>query len=384
MKKSICIILGKYMNLLKYEWKKLFVRKIFIIVFIGFILLNIGLIAFQYKTDFLDKQLSTAEKYYALEFTGKITKEKVTKLSTLIEQVSNETNKDYKSGGKEGDIIVLQSIYDDMRSRYTYHQDMQTYLKVLTDNIDYFKNQNVEQQYNTFLYNEYKDRQITTYDYIVGWNQLFHYDKTIILMSFVVIFGVVLMISNERDSHMDVLLKTSIKGRKYFQKIRFIHMISFVLIVVIAFSITELLTFLILYGFHGLFEPLYALKDFYRSSISCNMLQCYFLIVLMRLIIMLFLVQIIQVISKYIPHYILAFFLSALIILGLIVVANDTQVFNPFALLQESQLFIERDCIQIGPLCMFTYQWLMLIGVGYNLILAIMSLIGKEGVSYET
>ena len=372
------------MNLLKYEWKKLFVRKIFIIVFIGFILLNIGLIAFQYKTDFLDKQLSTAEKYYALEFTGKITKEKVTKLSTLIEQVSNETNKDYKSGGKEGDIIVLQSIYDDMRSRYTYHQDMQTYLKVLTDNIDYFKNQNVEQQYNTFLYNEYKDRQITTYDYIVGWNQLFHYDKTIILMSFVVIFGVVLMISNERDSHMDVLLKTSIKGRKYFQKIRFIHMISFVLIVVIAFSITELLTFLILYGFHGLFEPLYARKDFYRSSISCNMLQCYFLIVLMRLIIMLFLVQIIQVISKYIPHYILAFFLSALIILGLIVVANDTQVFNPFALLQESQLFIERDCIQIGPLCMFTYQWLMLIGVGYNLILAIMSLIGKEGVSYET
>ena len=54
------------MNLLKYEWKKLFVRKIFIIVFIGFILLNIGLIAFQYKTDFLDKQLSTAEKYYGI------------------------------------------------------------------------------------------------------------------------------------------------------------------------------------------------------------------------------------------------------------------------------------------------------------------------------
>ncbi|MFR7590761.1 MAG: hypothetical protein ACLUVC_04900 [Longibaculum sp.] len=373
------------MKLYFYEWKKLFFNKSFLIIVMSLIIINIGFIGFDYKVNFVDKQLTHAQKHYSLKFAGQITFEKVQDLKAEMDLIKTTPQTHYYSGGEEGDIMILEEIYNQMYDQYNYQKNNQDYLNMLLDNIEYFQthHQQREAHYNQYIYNQYSNRNITTFDYTLPFEKLFHYQETNIFILLSIVFASAMMISLEKESQMLPLLKTSQKGKKYLQRIKYFHNISLSITIVLLFSLIEFITFMSLYGFSGMNEPLYAIEGLLRTPISCTLLQFYLLLVGMRLLAFVFVGLIFLTLTQFINNHFLCIITSISIILFLYMGISQVQLLNPLTLLNGINLFLNMKCIFIGDYCMFQYIWFLIVGIGWILLLSVIYFIRWEGIAHE-
>lgn len=282
------------LRLFMFEWKKNYSKKFIIAVIFVFSILDVFNIFYHYQSDsyFADSN-GWKTAYWKLydRFSGTITSEKLADLKSLYLPLAQKTadmtfntaiNPDSLTGINDfSDYLMLDSYYvADMQMFCAYAKKAEDTAQRAKENVSLYNSlgNTYQARENVKIYHSFHGRAVTSFAYTESYNRMTSYTFSSWLILLIVLFAVSTSFAQEKETQMDMLLKTAPQGYHATAYAKILAAILFAAIVSLWFSVVDYCGFALVYGVMeagGL--PVYALKDFAFSILRCTLWQ-YFLL----------------------------------------------------------------------------------------------------------
>lgn len=274
------------MNLFVYELKKIFSKKVVIVLMVAFLILDIMKIYMLYFETIKIDTLYEGRNKIICEIRGPITEEKlsfiVEKKRELEELVSSraystEYNPSTYSGYEFGDYIIFRDVYDDLDYAYHYSDFLEQIRLKANENMELFPNNSPEFKSAKKISEIYKDREILDYYDFTGYESYLFYDFSSLLVLLLILFSITPVFAEEIELKMDYLILSSYQGRYKTRKVKLLVSIFVSTLITIVFNFLDYITFYCTIGFDGGSNPLYSLQSFAYTPFNGTIIQYVFL-----------------------------------------------------------------------------------------------------------
>lgn len=310
------------MSLFLYEWKKLCKRKSFLICVIAVFLVHLLSIILPYYKDMsANGELYETDKYYTELFSDTIDNTLLQRIQQYELALTSGKQKPF-SGSVDHDLTSIHRITSDVKKQQEYNQAMINYKNQIKENILWFqdKEENIRVKDNQRLYTAYANHEIDGLSYHCGWDRLFEHQSSTMFILFILFMSVPYVWSNEYEDEMVQILFSTKKGYKRIHHTKLRFAISLAIGAVLVFSISELLVFGMLYGFHGGMSMLFENESYRYAVLPITNIAFWCLLTLLKCLVFSFFSILILTISLMITNSILsltATAASAVIFLGI-------------------------------------------------------------------
>lgn len=317
--------------MIRYELKKIVNNKFIVVFLVLFFCLdifvmiskNIGQINY-----ISSKQYDNYRRLYN-DIRGDITSEKVNTLQeaklnmevyglypeVAINAINN--NRDYEKRAKDVVDMALDNAYT-----YNLINQQNRYINSIC------------------IANIFRDRHIDCYYETDGIDEYLKYDYSTIIVIIIIIMSINILWINDRKTEMYRIVNTTYYGKNRLNVIKVISVLIITVISEIFFRILELITFYIIYGFDGISQPLYSVKEYadtlYNGSIISAMLIDLLLKILGCIMVSLIVAICVLLVRNTILAYGLAFILS-------IVLRYPVKSFDNYRMFRSRNVYIIKD-----------------------------------------
>lgn len=349
------------MKLLRYEWKKSLKSKLFLFSFVVLFGVHLLYSFVPYVIDYHNNgEVLQIEKNLKQKVSGPITNETFEKINVRKQDV----NKQGENNEAQADKIYLNLIESEINSQLDYSQQMKDYCQNIKDNIVYLEAHHEKRQVIQYekLYRTYEGRTLSYYDNHKGWDKLLDNQTAVIFILLIMVITLPMVYSREKESDMEMILYSTKIGNRQIQKSKLYFTLSFVLTLVVLFSLMDALFTLSIYGFDGFQLPVYANEAYHFSTMNVTMIGYWLYRVLFQLIALCCIGVIILMISKRIKNPMMSIMITFMFVSGLLLLAETGFItWNPCGLLYLNKTVNNVTCITIFNHSLYTYEITLLL-----------------------
>ena len=259
-----------------FEFRKHFLRLPVCAVVIIFLLLD----AFQISNVYQDKSIFSIvpewqaryENLYPV-YGGQITDKKIKELMTYYRPLKAEGN--LHPGSEYEEALMLQKCFvEPLQYAYEYRQDAAQISKRALENADFYQQMGniYASRENQQIAGMFSGRWIPELHYTEMYQHYLQYDFSVFLVLLLVIYGLVNVFVLEKETEMELLLQTTIQGKRKSATAKLLASVLFVIIISILFWLADFLLFGCMFGsFDGGNCPIYAIEYFEASALSMSL-----------------------------------------------------------------------------------------------------------------
>jgi hypothetical protein len=264
---------GDCMALLKHELYKIYSNKSVKVLFIIIILLSGVYFAAQVHYGKVDSKVKSSIRN---ELEGKITRSKVEKASAEIRLLSSQMNQQ-SALTSDSQLMFKINAYAKLVSIDGAYWDKQRKLSKINPNTNRavgFSNKN-----NMLWYNMIKSTSIDEFHYTAGWDDTVGYASkygAVIIAAFILL-GLSSVFCGEYASRMDAIILSTKYGKTKLIKAKLVAAGIYILVLILFFTILNLLGNIFVFGIDGWNAPLQCLNDFMYSPFKFTVIQYYFI-----------------------------------------------------------------------------------------------------------
>ena len=277
-------------NLIRFEFKKCFVRRSLVIIIIVFMIVNV----YKINTIFKDKGLFSKngilqykDVYIELfeDFGGEITEEKIEKLmriyNNIKEKIADRTystgydEKSYTYNPYNDEIFIRWLFVDELEYDYFYKKYANNISKNAYDNMQLYENLNNKYKCreNYIIANLFYNREITNFNYTEKYLYYLQYDFSTLLIFLICIYAISRVFVLEKEVEMDFLLITTKMGKKTI-KAKIIASFLFIIMLTLLFGLLDYISFSVCFKSFGSNDsPLYSLANFKNTRLNMGLLE---------------------------------------------------------------------------------------------------------------
>ena len=279
--------------MLAYEFKKVFFRKLVLVIMAIFVMIDIFKIGLIYQNNFGNEvMMYNAKRTVTDQIKGEITNEKLSfviqkkhKLDKIIqsEVFSTEYNPNTYSGYQYGDWNIFTEIYDSLDYAYHYPNLLQNIMNKATENISLYPSDSYEAMLSQKILNTYQNRRISFYYDTAGYEQYFKYDFSSLLVILLLLLILSPIFAEESELKMNLLILSSPKGKSSLIKSKLSVAVIISAIISLTFSFLDFILFFFIFRLEGANNPLYSIKSFAYTSFCGTIWQYMAISTLMKL-----------------------------------------------------------------------------------------------------
>lgn len=335
------------MNLLILEIGKILKRRSVWIVFALFLAVNIYNITVNFS-DAGEEDPDAFKGYWDVyrQIEGEMTEETISfvmrkyeQLSELVASGAYETTPSdaFYTRYAFGDWGVFEAHRKEMERIFFFNGNIEALRKSAEDNIAFYESVGnaYEAKKNRLVADSYGTRILSHYYDMAGMKKYLSYDFSSLLIIFLLIFIVCPMFSRERESGMDRLLLSSIKGRHTMVFAKKHAAAVTALTICLLFYLSDLVCFLAASHLNGWFAPIYQIKQFDFSPLTLSVWQFALLSFFLKCLGCLIISQTILFFSSLFKKTVAAFIAGTVVLLPCVWLYGQTaaDMVNPIALL---------------------------------------------------
>lgn len=376
------------MRIIIFEIKKLFLRKRILIILLMLIIINIikiydsHTIYGRFSGDNTAQLESSFSEIYN-DINGKMTEEKLNYIISEYKRLEKEVSdfsfsKEYDTttytGYIYGDFSLFKwEFFEPLNYLYNYNTYSNSIVSKANENIEFYnrKGNDYEVRKNKIISNIYRNRKITEFYDVNGYENLLRYEFSSLLILLICLFALLPVFLNEKETGMQQLLSTSKKGGTATIKAKYISSLLFVLIICMIFYSLDFLSFHVIYGLDGGNSPIYAIEYFKESPFNISIFSFFILSGIFKTIGILGLSMMFLLISQIFRQTIPAFIASIIVTLSLILLNTVDYInyINPISLISNIDVMRKFSTIGIFETPFQIYQVLPVGVIVFNLIL---------------
>lgn len=191
------------------------------------------------------------------------------------------------SGYLFGDFYLLHKyFYPYMEYSVKYPDYTDSVLAQASENLEFYQEVgNTEgAARNTYILQHYANRSIREFYLYDGWEALFAYDFSDLLILLLLILTIAPIFTREKETNMTLILYSCKRGKWPLLTSKCCVSILFTSAMTILFSMANLLLFGLLCGFEGWNSPLYAIESYQNTPFTGSILLFYVLNVALKAI----------------------------------------------------------------------------------------------------
>ena len=284
------------MRLLWLESRKTICRRYVLLALTLFLLLDILKIGMDYSAGKIrevagntpEMQAGFAKIYEKCK--GPITEETAGFLASeykrlCAEKADGTYSREYGAGKYSGYVfgdwyLMDRYFYKPFAYMVRYPQRMDEILVKVRENLDFYTSvgNSSEAAKSRYILSHYTGRHIDEFALTDGWESLLSFDFSDLLILLLLILGVAAGFTRETETGMELLLRSSRRGRWPMLLSKCGAAVLFAVLLTAAFSAVNFITYGVLCGFEGSGLPLYALESYqntpYDGTIASFYLLC--------------------------------------------------------------------------------------------------------------
>lgn len=294
--------------------------------FIVLCLVNIFFFHYHLQTLKLYQVPTYKEAFYKLhhELDGPLTPEKAEKVNARFQKLftlvstgtySTKYDKDTYTGYEFPDFELLKEYFQNpIKDLALYGDNMKTIVEQAKKNMHQLNRKSYTYSYNKYIESHYQNRSVGVFYNFVGWQYLFNYQFSDILIIFLLACFILPTYIKEKKSMMNEILDTTEKGKKSVFKIKigFVVVASFAL--VFSFAIMNMIMANVFIGLRGFSAPIYSISDFAFTPYSCSIIMFYLLCLLCKIIGFSVIGSLFLLITKHVKEYLSAFMIMLAVV----------------------------------------------------------------------
>ena len=371
-------------RLVEYEIKKHFLKLPMAAVILLFLIVNVMKISNIYyeKGIFSEENLADFKKVYwecYEEFGGEITNEKIEKLMSIYipiqEKIADQTLSrkydadSYTYNAYSDEIFFRWCFVDEIKYDYYYKQYAEELVSNAKNNIELYQSvgnrYKYRENYQTAL--RFVNREINNFTYTEKYLYYLQYDFSVLLVLLIGIYGLSNVFVLEKETEMDKLLITTVRGGRKSVLAKILASSLFVTVVCFLFWMEDFIAFSAFFdNFGGNSSPLYALEIFKNTPLNIGLLQYALLSGILKTFGMLVFCMIFLLFSSAFKKSLFSYIVSFAIMVALILVHDVVlmqgqalqKILNPVSLLVNREIWKETEFINILgypiPVCSLT------------------------------
>lgn len=298
------------MELIKNELYKIILNKGVCALIMLFIIFNGVYFAVQLDYKKIDKAVISSS---IKEFEGPLTRDKVKKAEDRIDsinKISKATNRTIEISREE---TFKNNLYLDVRVMNSAYESNKYAMKNTNSSIK--RTIGYDHRYFTLFHSMIRKSLNSKFFYIGGWDNIIEYVNSLgaIIMAAIILLGLSSMFSNEYSTKMDSIILSSKYGKTKLIKAKIGVSIIFIIMVDLFFVILNFAENIFIYGTHGWNAPIQALTNYMYSPFKFNILQYFFLQLLIHCLGCIAFVLFVLVISSISKTQIFTFFICSLV-----------------------------------------------------------------------
>lgn len=365
-------------RLIRFEYRKHFIKPSIIIALLVFSLISIVKIYGIYSGNSLFARGCSAEesvevkhlywKFYK-DFSGEITSEKIDRLMRIYKPLENQTadgtastrtnNKDTYTGNVYSDYHFFDRCFvDPMEHDYMYQSYANQVVTAARKNMSFYQSVGNTYDYrkNSAIAECFAGRQIYNFDFTEMYQYYLHYDFSSFLAFLLCVYGLVGVFVVEKESEMDTLLLTTKYGGSKTVAAKLMSSALFVIVICTWFWLLDFFAFSAIFGsFKGASAELYAVKNFADTPLNLTLGQYALLSGAVKTAGMLVLGLGVLMFSNLFRNALLPFALSLAGAFGLIYWQGifmgsgyiGIKILNPFILMVNRELFRKTEFVNL-------------------------------------
>lgn len=267
--------------MIKFELKKIWHRRIYIIAFILFIILDAAKIITSNTHRYIDSYTKArSELYDQVEGAWDMENidyvvEKYRNASEIVSTGRYSTEPDQPgtvTGYIFGDFGLFSELYEKMDYMYNYSSSMKGTLQKAQDNTGFYKGKNNEYKMRESkkILAMYSGRNISEFYDTDGAFALISYDLSSVMIMLLMILALSPIVTCEKETEMQLLLKTSVKGGKPLITAKIIAAAITATVITAVITIVDIAAFTGAYGIKCFGIPMYSIAEFRNTPLSCT------------------------------------------------------------------------------------------------------------------
>lgn len=300
---------------MRFELKKIFSTPLLLYFLLICSFLNIYKIIdfYDYNCSFARDDIGNYQSaYWKLydKYSGTLNADKIKEIILYVNEheqdiinssFDKETDYDkYLTGSYFLDYQIIKiHYYLPIKYSYEYKRYSDQVCERAMSNIDFYSefNNTYEILKNQQIVNLYANRYISSLYYTEAFEDFFSYEFSILMISFLLIFGISPIFVNEKTTGMQDLIYSCSKGRGYIFVSKVIAVICYIIFIFIWFVGSDLICFCTLYKVDGASNPLYSIEAFIDTPFGGSIGQFLIVFLIYRLLGILVLGMVIMLIS---------------------------------------------------------------------------------------
>lgn len=284
------------MRLIRFEYRKHFVKPSIFIALLVFSLISVGKIHAVYAENSLfargrspEESIQIKQLYwgYYKDFSGEITLDKIRRLMEIYrplkDQIADRTastrtdNPDTDTGNLYNDFSFFDRCFvQPMEHDYLYQSYANQIVTAARENMRFYQSvgNTFDYRKNAVIAERFKGRQVQNFDFTEMYQYYLHYDFSSFLAFLLCVYGLVGVFVSEKESEMDILLLTTPNGGRKTIAAKLLSSALFVAGICTWFWLLDFFAFSAMFGsFKGASAPLYAVKNFADTPLNLTLGQ---------------------------------------------------------------------------------------------------------------
>lgn len=354
-------------RLIYFEGRKHFLTKPMLVLVFIFLLVNAIKIYAVYKEQSPFEELSDPcfkEAYDDLYFRykGELTEEKVNEIMDIYTPLREKVDAGTYSTEREEGSMTYNARSDCLLmdwcfiSNIAYETEYKSYadaiVKNAVSNIEFYNKHNngYEARKNYKIAKAFQNRTLSNFYNTDGFRSLMYYDFSTLIVLLLCLFGCSSVFTKEKETEMNLLLATSVKGKGATLLAKLIATILFLLFICFLFSAEDYLLFY--WNFENMdayLEPLYMLEAFQDTMLHANLITAYLITVASKMLGVCTIGILFLMVSLYGKNALSVIVENLGVLVGLIaahgMLSEVSELANPLALLYGRKLFMHPDFV---------------------------------------
>lgn len=334
------------MKLWYLELKKMFFTRHMLFLILIFFLVNGGRIILGSRYD-LDAIMRRSEKKagefeaYEQALAGEMTAEKAHKVKEGHEAYFAALG----TGEYDKENNYYGLIYDLYRYQYDYAKQMQEFTNRAKENAELFDRlgNRFDAEKNRQIAGIYENRFIRNFYDCRDFKFLFSYDFSTLLILLLALAGSFRLFYMEYQNGTQQFLLTSVNGKKYIAFIKLGAYFFFLFVLIVVFSLEDVLLHAVLFRLNGWLNPVYSIPDYQFCIFSGNMLSYYLFLWILRYMAILSISVFFAFVSFLIQHYVIPIFFNIFAVIFTILLSERSSFSFTFAMLLNPIRLMEPD-----------------------------------------
>ncbi len=347
-----------------FEFRKHFLKFPVCAAVILFLLLD----AFQISSVYQEKSIFSMmpkwraryENLYPV-YGGKITEKKIRDLMAYYRPLKAEGN--LHPGSEYEEALMLQKCFvAPLQYAYEYQQNAVQIAKRALENADFYQQMGniYASRKNQQIAGMFSDRRIPELRYTEMYQHYLQYDFSVFLVLLLAIYGLVNVFVLEKETEMELLLQTTIQGKRKSTAAKLLASVIFVTAISLLFWLADFLFFGCLFrSFDGGNCPVYAIEYFEASSLSMSLFFCALFAMGLKTVGTLVFGMAVLLLSRLCRNTLFPF-VGSIFLIGSCLLAYNADLpsaFNPVSLLVCRELFHWVDFIDLAGTPVLTWQF---------------------------